>query len=123
MEVIALGVPMKCTYSQGNTAVTSYIKGKKVYSEVNQQGKEAFLIIKDNCMWSWSADESQGVKICSEEDFWETPKEYAQEGQASLPTEAEYYCVPSIFTDARFDLPTNINFIDTEELIEGKEQE
>ena len=118
-EVVALGAPMKCTYTQGDTSGTSYIQGKKMYSEMTAQGKQGFVIIKDNCLWSWSQGETQGFKTCFEEDFWEMGEEATEEGQASVPTEAEYRCAPAVFADSKFNPPANINFLSIEEMMEG----
>jgi len=117
-EVVQKGVPMKCSYTQGGFAGTSFIKGKKMYNEVVQEGKSGYVIIKDNCMWSWSEGEKQGTKMCFKEDFWEMSEEYAEQGKAAMPVEAEYRCIPAIFTDAKFNPPANVNFMDMDEMME-----
>lgn len=116
-EVVQKGVPMKCTYTQEGFTGTSYIQGKKMYSEVAQTGKVGYVIIKDNCMWSWSQGENQGVKMCYEEDFWEMSEEHTEEGKAAVPVEAEYRCTPAIFTDAKFNPPASVNFMDMDEMM------
>jgi FlaG/FlaF family flagellin (archaellin) len=118
-DAVALGTPMKCTYTQGNTSGTSYIQGKKMYGEITAQGKQSFVIIKDNCLWSWSQGEVQGFKTCFEEDFWETGGEATGEGQASIPTDTEYRCAPAVFADSKFDPPANVNFMTMEEMMQG----
>lgn len=118
-DVVTKGVPMKCTYAQDGTSGTSYVKGKKMYGEVTAEGKQAYVIIKDNCMWSWSEGETQGFKTCFEEDFWEMSEEYAQEGKASVPTEAEYRCAPAVFPDSKFNPPASVNFMTMEQMMEG----
>lgn len=120
---MALGVPMKCTYQQGDFMGTGYIKGKKYYGEVMQQGKKGYVIMKDNCLWSWSTEQPQGVKMCFEEDFFEQGQEYQEyEGfEGSVPTEAEYHCAPAVFPDSRFDPPSNINFMDMDQMMQGME--
>ncbi len=67
--------------------------------------------------------EGQGFKNCFEEDFWEMGEGAAQEGQASIPTEAEYRCAPAVFPDAKFDPPANINFMTMEQMMEGMMEE
>ncbi|HUV42895.1 MAG TPA: hypothetical protein VMY36_03285 [Patescibacteria group bacterium] len=121
-EVVARGVPMKCTYTQGDNTGTSYIKGKNIYGEMMAQGKQGYVIMKDKCMWSWNKDESQGVKMCFEEDIWETSEDYAQEGQASVASEAEYRCLPAIVSDSQFEPPANVNFMDMDQLMQGVEE-
>jgi len=121
-DIVALGTPMKCTYTQGDITSESYIKGKNMYGEVNQGGKTSYVIAKDKCMWNWTTGEAQGTKMCFEEDFWDMSKESAQEGQASIPTDTEYRCVPAIFSDTKFNLPANINFMDLDELMQGTQE-
>ena len=60
-EVVSLGAPMKCTYSQNGATGTTYIRGENMYGEVTVEGRQGYVIIKDNCMWSWSEDEPQGI--------------------------------------------------------------
>jgi len=121
-DIVALGTPMKCTYTQGDITSESYIRGKNMYGEVSQDGKTSYVIAKDNCMWNWTTGEAQGTKMCFEEDFWEMSEEYAQEGQASVPTDTEYRCAPAIFSDTKFNLPANINFMDLDELMQGAQE-
>jgi hypothetical protein len=116
-DVIARGVPMKCTYSQDNTTGNSYIKGEQMYGEIDQAGKTVYVIIKDNCMWSWNQDETQGAKMCFEEDYWEMSEEEVPEGQTGVPSEAEYHCSPAIINDSQFNPPSGINFIDLTEVM------
>ncbi len=122
-DAMTLGAPMKCTYTQGGTSGTSYIQGKKMYGEVTTEGKQGYVIIKDNCLWSWTEGEAQGIKTCFEEDFWEMDEEYAEESQASVPTDAEYRCAPAVFSDSKFDPPASVNFLDIEELMQGAMEE
>ena len=117
-DVVALGTPMKCTYTQGDLTSESYIKGENMYSEVNQKGKTSYVIVKGKCMWNWTTGEAQGTKMCFEKNLWEMSEEQTQEGQASIPTESEYRCVPAVFSNAKFNLPANINFMDLDELMQ-----
>lgn len=117
-DVVARGIPVKCTYTQSGTTGTSYIKGKKVYGEMTAQGKQGYVIMKDNCMWTWNKGETQGAKMCFEEDIWDMSEDYAQEGQASLATEAEYHCLPAIVSDSQFEPPASVNFVDLDQLMQ-----
>jgi hypothetical protein len=115
--VVALGTPMKCTYQQGDLTGTGYIKGKKYYGELAQGDKKGYVIMKDNCMWSWSTDEPQGVKMCFEEDIFEE----SEEAEGVVPVEAEYHCAPAVFSDSKFDPPANINFMDMDQMMQDME--
>lgn len=121
-EMVARGVPMKCTYSQNGSTGTSYIKGKNIYGEMIAQGKQGYVIMKDSCMWSWNKGENQGVKMCFEEDVWEMSEDDVQEGQASLANEAEYRCLPAIISDSQFEPPADVNFMDMDQLMQGVEE-
>ncbi len=111
-DVIARGVPMKCTYSQGDYSGTTYIQGKKVYGEVTQAGKTGYLIMVDNCMWSWETNE--GIKMCFDEDIWEGDEEVA----GAVPVDAEYRCVPAVFGESKFTPPADVTFMDMEDLMQ-----
>lgn len=114
-QAIALGVPMKCTYTQGDFTGTGFVKGRKYYGEVSSQGRKGYVIMKDNCMWSWTEEQNQGVKMCFEDDIFE---EFEQEGQGQVPIEAEYRCLPSVFSESKFNPPANINFMDMKQQME-----
>lgn len=107
-EAILRGVPMKCTYSdeKGNS-YTGYIRGKNFYVELAGGGKTGYLIMKDDCMWTWNKGETQGIKMCfepteGEESIWETE---------SAPQE-NYTCTPTVVADSLFNPPANINFME-----------
>lgn len=109
-QAIAMGVSMKCTYTQGDFTGTSFVKGRNYYGEVSSQGIKSYVVMKDNCMWSWSEEQSQGVKMCYENDIFE--EEFEQQGQGQVSIGAEYHCLPSVFSESRFNPPDNINFMD-----------
>ena len=81
------------------------------------EGKVGEIIIRDNCMWTWTAEEAQGMKTCFEEtgpettDVWEQP-------QGTTPDMA-YTCLPTAVTDAKFTPPSNVNFMDLDAMKEG----
>jgi hypothetical protein len=114
-DAIAKGIPMKCSYTQGGNSGTSYIKGSKVYGEITGQGKQGYVIMVDKCMWSWNKGETQGIKMCFEENVWDT--EDTETGSA--PTEAEYNCSPTIISDSQFNPPGNVKFMTMEEMMKG----
>jgi len=113
-EIVAKGISMKCTYTQEGFTSTSYIKGEKMYSEVRLDGGvRLYTIIKDNCVWSWYQGENQGTKICFDKNFWGMSKRYIQKSKSRASTEEIYgSCTPALFSDSKFNPPTNINFID-----------
>lgn len=114
-------VPLKCTYKMDeNNSGVGYLKNQKYYGEITANGKLGYIILVDNCMWSWTKDETQGVKMCFEpeegEDIWtDMEKEQQTAGY-------DYNCVPSIVNDAVFTPPSNINFMDIDQMMQGLQQ-
>jgi len=83
-DLISMGKSLKCTWvDDSDNSSVGYIKNKSYYGEVKQAGKDGHVIIKDNCMWSWSLEEKQGVKMCFDveegEDLWKDWKEQMKE--------------------------------------------
>lgn len=117
---VSRGAPFKCEWESEGTKVTTYVKGEKIYSEAQSDGKMQYSIMKDNCTWSWGDEVDQAVKFCFEEtdysDFdptqtvdYEAPEGVEYEEQE---TEApEYNCVPTTISDSKFDPPTDVNFM------------
>lgn len=107
-EIIAKDAPMKCTYAQEGFTGVSFIKGKKMYSEVSiEEGATTYTIIRDNCMWNWGWAGNQGTKICFEEDVWQVSE--------TVPVGAEPRCIPATLADSRFEPPADIIFMATGE--------
>jgi hypothetical protein len=69
------------------------------------------MIVKDDCLWSWSGEEAQGMKMCfkpeeGEESVWDSE---------SAPQD-DYHCVPAVVTDDKFEPPADIKFLSLEEM-------
>jgi len=122
-EAMMKGIPLKCTWNKDNKFFgTGYLKGKNYYAEMNQEGKEGFLLMKENCMWMWDKVNPQGIKTCFEdtgEDWWESEN---TDSTGAPPADMQYNCVPAVILDSRFDLPTNVNFMTIEEMMSGQGQ-
>jgi len=121
-EMVARNVPMKCTFKddKGNSGI-GYVKNKKYYGEVISDGKTSYVIMIDNCMWSWSLEEKQGVKMCFDveegEDFW---KGMDEEAKMNTP-QSNYNCKPAIVSDSMFNPPEGIKFMDMDKLMNFSE--
>ncbi|MFC1625627.1 hypothetical protein ACFL1Q_01125 [Patescibacteria group bacterium] len=104
---VALGVPMKCTYEAGGAKYSGIVKGKMYKGKITMQdGEVGTVIMKDNCMYTWSDKDNQGMKTCFEEetyDLWE-------QAEGSVP--GGYTCLPTAVTDAEFDVPAEVNLVD-----------
>lgn len=113
------GIPMKCTYKQGENQFEGYLKGKMWRGKMESNGDTSEVIIKDNCMWSWnSADKTkQGAKICFEqkdEKTGQTKDVWEESGVES--NDVQYTCLPANVSDTTFEPPADITFIDLNQL-------
>lgn len=119
-DIVKLGIPYKCTFSNNMMEGTGYIKGKNYYGEIkNSSGQEGYIIMKDNCMWNWNKDNKQGVKMCF--DTVEGKDIFDQEPQGT--PEGEYRCVPGNISDGKFTPPKDINFMDMDKMNSDMMQE
>jgi len=117
-DAVKLGIAMKCTYKVEGNEYESFIKGENYRGKIKTaEGKTGEIIIKNNCMWTWSEGEAQGMKICFEEsdlemtNIWEQP-------QGAFGPDIAYTCLPTVVTDAKFTLPSNVNFMDIDEMMD-----
>ena len=127
-DMVMRNVPLKCTFAdvEGNSGV-GYVKSKKYYGEVTGDGKTSYVIMVDNCMWSWSLEEKQGVKMCFDveegEDLWKD-WEGTDEGAKMNTPQGNYNCRPATVSDSLFNPPQDIEFMDMDELMNfGEEME
>jgi len=124
---VKLGVPMKCSYSiDGEMESEGYIKGKNYRGKMTaEQGKIAEVIMKDNCMWNWDEDTKEGVKFCFENeegntmwgDFDEEDFENVELPEGYEPPDMEYDCKPAIIADSKFIPPSDVEFVDMQEIM------
>jgi hypothetical protein len=112
--IIDLGVPVKCSYKVGEIEYEGYVKGQQWRGKMQQaDGRQGEVIIKDNCMWSWT-DDKKGITMCfepeeGEDSVWDNP-EY-------MTTDIEYTCRPAAITDAQFNPPADVNFMNLDDLM------
>lgn len=109
---VALGIPMKCSYEVNGVKYSGIIKGKQYKGSVKtQDGGDGTVLIKGNCMYTWSNVDKQGIKMCFEEgdqSMWEDSGGSVSEGVVPIG----YTCYPTLVSDSEFDLPTGIDFMD-----------
>ena len=118
-DAVNLGIAMKCTYTVEGNEYESLIKGENYRGKIKTaEGKTGEVIMKNNCMWTWTEGEVQGMKTCFEEsdpettDMWEQP-------QGAVGTDITYTCLPTTVTDAEFTPPSDIDFMDLDAMMEG----
>lgn len=125
-KIMGLGVSLKCTWSQGEDySGISWVKGDKFYSEINSQGQTSQVIFKDDCMWTWSDAQEQGVKMCFQPEEAEemiSGEREPTEGGQTMPADVDYNCQPAVFTDAKFNPPNDVQFMDLDEMMQGMGQ-
>lgn len=123
MKMVNLGIPLKCTFSQNDYSGTTWVKGKNFYSEISAEGQTSKIVFKDDCMWTWSDAQDQGVKMCFEpEEATDIFSGEAEAGETNLPTDANFNCKPAVFTDAKFSVPGGVEFMDFDQMMEGLTQ-
>jgi len=120
--VMALGVPMKCTWKRDNNYFgASWVKGKDSYGEITMEGRNVKVIYKDNCMWNWQEGNSQGMKMCFDpvemEKMLEGESVQGQDQSQGMPADIDYRCAPAVFTEAKFNPPAGVNFMDLEDMM------
>jgi len=125
-DLISLGKSLKCTWKEDDFSSTGYIKGKKYYGEVSRKDEEGNqmtgnVIIKDECMWSWDKDKVEGIKLCFEPSEMEGGDDSGKSiwDMESSVTGTEYKCVPAVIQDSKFEPPTDVNFMDMEEMMKN----
>lgn len=123
---VKLGVPMKCSYSIGNEMESEgYIKGKNYRGKMEDEtGKVSEVIMKDNCMWNWDTETREGSKFCfegeNEDAMWDFDAGDTEDMDIPEGYEApdvEYDCKPAVISDSMFALPTDVKFLDMQEMM------
>jgi len=117
---VGLGVPMKCTYTVEGAQYEGFIKGEMWRGKISSQEGVTEVILKDNCMWTWTDADKAGVTTCFEAEDAEGSSEesndvWSQQGEAAG---VEYNCSPALVPDNTFDPPTDINFTDFNSLLD-----
>lgn len=121
-EAVALGVGMKCTYNVEGNEYAGYVKGENYRGSMkNVEGQVGEVIVKDNCMWTWSEDQVQGVKMCFEETEAAETESVSiwDREEVGAAAEVAYSCMPYAVSDSQFTPPSDVQFMDMESIMEG----
>jgi hypothetical protein len=108
------GEPYKCVFktNQG-TQGTGYIKNKQYYGDLVVDGKAGYIVMRDNCMWTWEKNIKQGAKVCFEGDIW------ASDGKESNTPTGDYTCtLETTISDDLFIIPKDVKFFDADNPME-----
>lgn len=121
-DAMSKSLSLECKYTEKETTVTAYIKGKSVRSDQEYQGTKTSVIIKDNKMWLWTSKDNQGMVL----DLTESSQNQAGQSGTTNPDEVieaiEKYkqnCRQTIVADSLFNPPTNINFQDLSQMLKN----
>ncbi len=113
-QALLKNIPLKCSWKKDETfSAVGYLKGKSYYGEVIRDGKKSYLIIKNNCMWTWYENNKQGAKMCFKGDVWDQ--------QNNIPQE-DYHCAQASVSDDMFIPPADISFLDIDKQMGGEEE-
>ncbi len=123
-NIVGLGRSLRCTWEVEDASGTTWVKDEQTYTEVSAAGRQGNIIVKDSCVWAWTEGEEQGIKLCYEttEDVYTEggedaeSEDFSQVSSFSLPTDVEYNCRPATVSADRFNPPSNIEFMDMQDL-------
>jgi hypothetical protein len=116
-----MGVPMKCTYTMPNgMEAEGTIKGKMYKGTMMAEGKTVTVIMKDTCMWTWEAGNTQGIQTCfdpgeADEAMWES--------EEATDENITYSCMPTLVSDADFEPPAGVSFLNINDMMGGQMSE
>ncbi len=110
---VDLGTPLKCSYSYGEVEYQGYVKGKQWRGKMKRgDGQVVDVIVKGDCLWSWGEDQPQGVKMC-----FDVSEEGSIWDQTETSEGIEYTCKPTTVDDSLFEPPSDVNFINIDEMM------
>ena len=110
-EMMKLGVSLKCSWEQEEDSGISYIKDESIYVEIVVDERKEYMIQKDDCMWIWSGEDKEGIKMCFE-------KEEESYEASEVDWEMEYECIEEEISLDRFDLAEGVEFTDMNDVLE-----
>lgn len=109
-EVVNLKQDMKCEWRKDDQFFsTTFVSGERSFSEITRQGKKGWVIMKDDCLWTWEEGSFEGTKVCLEDKSSGQPDLWTLKGQAE---EGSYRCGPTSVDEAVFTPPSEIKFIE-----------
>lgn len=119
-SAIALGVPLKCSYTVEGNEYEGLVKGENYRGKIKSaQGQISEVIVKDNCIWTWSESEAQGIKTCVEESEVETESgDIWSQSEAAGTADVTYTCLPAAVDDTQFEPPAGIEFTDLNSMLQ-----
>lgn len=113
-KAIERNIPMECSFEVNGNEYKNYIKGKQLYGEVKTDNGNAYMLIHDECMWTWNKKTKQGIKTCftnkddGQGSVWDNYEKQAHNDQ--------YNCHPTTVNENLFKVPNDVKFMDIDSM-------
>lgn len=129
-DLMALGSSIKCTFSGTDEGTeysgVLYAAGKKARQDVeviaNGEKVETHVIVDDRWTYMWSSmNQHNGMKMyidLTDEELRELGEE-ANNAYSDQEKEYNFQCLPWIVDSSKFVLPSDVEFTDLSEMMEG----
>ncbi len=121
--------PTVCTYKDGTTDSTAYIKNKNIYAKQISSKSTTEFILKGDCVYIWEKDSSNGQKICGVSQYLDLLTMFSSTPLFDLNTivpmllggktdlevpekipDLDKVCKKGEVDENLFNIPTNIDF-------------
>ncbi|GEM_PF-1411885 len=118
-DIIARGVPMKCSYEIDGVGYEGLVKGKNYRGRVSRDGQVTEIIAADGYVYLWQEGKTQGMKMAFD---IEAADEEDDENTATFTgSDIEYRCLPAVVGDDQFFPPQDVIFIDLDQMLDQEE--
>jgi hypothetical protein len=133
-DIVNLGKDVKCTYEDAasNMSGVMYVSGKKVRTDItyiaDDESIEASTLIDNDWAYMWSPELAQGTRINIADLKYKTDEltnnkvDITTEVQDKLSEKFNYHCEKWDVDQATFDLPEDVTFTDTTEILNNLQQ-
>ncbi len=119
-DMIARGSGLKCSYEIDGNVYEGYIKGANYKGSIDTaEGQMGQVIVKDNCSYTWIEGQSQGIKACYDESEIESGGQGSDVWkQVDYGGDVVYNCESYNISESMFNLPSNVEFVDVNSMME-----
>lgn len=121
-DAITKNTPMKCESAMKGgdnqeANMSGIIQGNQYVGRIDVNGKIGNVLMKDNCMWTWQEGAKSGVKTCFEPTQQDGDESWGNFDSKQLNESVN--CSPTMISPGTFLPPTNVSFLDIDELDTG----
>jgi hypothetical protein len=97
---------LRCTWKQDElNFIELSVSKKRLYAKGILDDYEVFLILKENCIWSWNNEDLEGSKKC----FDDANSAASSAGMDNISAKS-YQCQEGIVSESLFTLPPQVVF-------------